>query len=217
MGRAHPPHLRIGPLAVQLRGSNAGCLVHHRATRGQEDHRAPPENRERPDPSTTSPRRCPRSSRLLSHTSPTTGLPATVIRAPGQASKARGHALRPIDRRVLPRLTLQLAPLSRDELVLNTGQLIEGEPAACYAATCEKQHPIRICTLRDSGLRSLLTLLLPDPPDSRLSVPLSHVCSDPLPSSSKSPTVTARPSSLKLVPVIVASASEIGRSPARGP
>ena len=40
-------------------------------------------------------------------------------------------------------LTRQLAPLSRDELVLNTGQLIEGEPAACYAATCEKQHPIR--------------------------------------------------------------------------
>ena len=53
-------------------------------------------------------------------------LPATVIRAPGRGSKARGQALRPIYRRFLPRLTLQLEPSAPDELILNTGRLIEG-------------------------------------------------------------------------------------------
>jgi len=41
-------------------------------------------------------------------------------------------------------VTLQLEPPALDELVLNTGQLVEGEPAACYAATSGKQHPIRL-------------------------------------------------------------------------
>ena len=69
VGRAHPPHLRIGPLAVHLRDSDASALLHHRASRRQEDPRAPEENRARPGPSAARPRVRARSSRLRSHAS----------------------------------------------------------------------------------------------------------------------------------------------------
>ena len=72
---------RRGRFAAEIHGVEMAVKDsrHHRATRRQEDPRAPQENRERPGPSAATPRVRARSSRLLSHASLAIYLPASSL------------------------------------------------------------------------------------------------------------------------------------------